>query len=143
MGELIEGRDIGIELALPLVQAAHAAARDMSLGMCAVVVDRGGNVVASGRMDDAPIGALSIATDKAYTSAMWKCRTGELGEATLPGGGDWGFPLTMGGRLIVFAGGVPIRRDGELIGALGVSGALSEEDEACALAALAALGLEG
>ena len=47
------------------------------------------------------------------SSDLWKCRTGELGEATLPGGGDWGFPLTMGGRLIVFAGGVPIRRDGD------------------------------
>ena len=143
MSDLIEGRDIGIALALKLVAAAHIAAADMQLGMCAVVVDRGGNIVASGRMDNAPIGALSVATDKAYTSAMWQCRTGELAENTQPGNGDWGFPLTMGGRTIVFAGGLPLRRNGELIGAFGVSGALASEDEACALAAVAAVGLDG
>ena len=70
-------------------------------------------------------------------------RTGEMAEVSLPGNGDWGFDKTIGGRMIVFAGGVSVRKDGFQIGALGISGALSEEDEAVCVAALATLGLEG
>jgi uncharacterized protein GlcG (DUF336 family) len=92
-------------------------------------------------MDGAPLGALPIAADKAYTSALWGMRTGEAAEASLPGNGDWGFATTLGGRMIVFAGGVPILIDGAQVGAFGISGGTSAEDEACALAALAAAGL--
>jgi uncharacterized protein GlcG (DUF336 family) len=61
----------------------------------------------------------------------------------MPGKGDWGFAKTIGGRMIVFAGGVSVRKDGVQIGAMGISGALSEEDQAMCLAALESLGLEG
>lgn len=143
MSELVEGRDVNVELALEIVRATHTAATGMDLQIAAVVCDRAGHIVASGRMDKAPLGALPIATDKAFSSAMWQCRTGEMAEVSLPGNGDWGFANAMGGRMIVFAGGVAIRKNRELIGALGVSGALSAEDEAVCLAALVSLGLDG
>jgi uncharacterized protein GlcG (DUF336 family) len=138
---LQSGSDIGVDLALEILANVRVAAQRMGLGMAGAVTDRGGHVVASMRMDNAPLGALPIAADKAYTAALWGVRTGEMTAASLPGGGDWGFATTLGGRMIVFAGGVPVRVAGLLVGALGVSGALSSEDEQCALAALDASGL--
>jgi len=143
MDDLIVGHDIGLELAFKLVAAARAEADRQGHLVSIVVADRAGNPVASARMDGSPLGAYPIAVDKAYSSALWNCRTGEMAEISRPGNGDWGFANTVGGRMIVFAGGVSVRKDGRQIGALGISGALSEEDEAMGLAALAALGLEG
>ncbi len=141
MDGLIDGRDIGVDLALTVLANMRAEATRMGLGLAGCITDRGGHVVASLRMDNAPLGALPIAADKAYTSALWGMRTGEAAEASLPGNGDWGFATTLGGRMIVFAGGVPIFHDGVQVGAFGISGGLSEEDEACALASLKAAGL--
>lgn len=138
---LVDGRDVGVDLALRILGHVRETAAGMGLALSGVVADRGGHVVASCRMDGAPLGALPIATDKAYTAALWGMRTGDMAEASLPGGGDWGFANTVGGRMIVFAGGVPIEADGEVVGALGVSGGLAEEDERCALAALESAGL--
>ena len=106
------GRDVGVDLALRILGHVRETAAGMGLALAGVVTDRGGHVVASCRMDGAPLGALPIATDKAYTAALWGMRTGDMAEATLPGGGDWGFANTIGGRMIVFAGGVPIEADG-------------------------------
>ena len=143
MDGLIAGHDIGIDLALQIVAAARREAERQGHLVSIVVADRAGNPVASARMDGSALGAYVIAVDKAYSSALWNCRTGEMAEVSLPGNGDWGFDKTIGGRMIVFAGGVSVRKDGVQIGALGISGALSEEDEAVCVAALATLGLEG
>ncbi len=143
MDGLIAGHDIGTDLALQIVAAARREAERQGHLVSIVVADRAGNPVASARMDGSALGAYAIAVDKAYSSALWNCRTGEMAEVSLPGNGDWGFDKTIGGRMIVFAGGVSVRKDGVQIGALGISGALSEEDEAVCVAALATLGLEG
>ena len=143
MDGLIAGHDIGTDLALQIIAAAREESTRHGHLMSIVVADRAGNPVASARMDGSPLGAYFIAVDKAYSSALWNCRTGEMADVSLPGNGDWGFDKTIGGRMIVFAGGVSVRKDGVQIGALGISGALSEEDEAVCLAALASLGLEG
>ncbi len=143
MRGLVNGDDIGVDLALEVLAHMRAEADRMGLKMAGCVTDRAGHAVASCRMDGAPLGALPIAVDKAYTAALWSTRTGEMAEPSLPGNGDYGFPTTLGGRMIVFAGGVPILADGVQVGAFGISGALSSEDEACALAALAAAGLSG
>ena len=143
MDGLIAGHAIGTDLALQIVAAARREAERQGHLVSIVVADRAGNPVASARMDGSALGAYVIAVDKAYSSALWNCRTGEMAEVSLPGNGDWGFDKTIGGRMIVFAGGVSVRKDGVQIGALGISGALSEEDEAVCVAALATLGLEG
>ena len=143
MGDLVEGRDVGLDLAREIIDAVRIESERGGFRMAICVADRAGNPVATARMDGAPLGAYQIACDKAFSAAIWNDRTGEMGKITVPGEGDWGINSTFGGRMIVFAGGVPIRRDGEHVGALGVSGALSAEDEAVALAALAAVGLEG
>ncbi len=143
MADVVEGRDIALDLALSVLAQVRAEAERGGFLLAVCVADRAGNPVASARMDGAPLGAYAVACDKAYSSAIWGDRTGAMGTAAQPGGEDFGIAGALGGRMIVFAGGVPIRRQGELIGGLGVSGARSPEDEAVALAALAALGLEG
>lgn len=143
MADTLDGRDIALDLALQIIAAARIEAERQGHLVSIVVADRAGNPVATARMDGSPLGAYYIAVDKAYSSALWNCRTGEMAEISTPGNGDWGFAKTIGGRMIVFAGGVSVRQNGEQIGAMGISGALSEEDEAMCLAALTSLGLEG
>lgn len=143
MADTLDGRDIALDLAQQIIAAARLEAERQGHLVSIVVADRAGNPIASARMDGSPLGAYFIAVDKAYSSALWNCRTGEMAEISTPGNGDWGFAKTIDGRMIVFAGGVAVRQSGVQIGAMGISGALSEEDEAMCLAALASLGLEG
>jgi uncharacterized protein GlcG (DUF336 family) len=106
--------------------------------MC--VVDAAGHVVATQRMDGAALGAPRLASGKAYTAALWGTRTGDFAESTQPGGADWGWNTTDE-NVVVYAGGVPLYADGELVGAVGASGGTAEQDEACVAAAVAAAGL--
>jgi uncharacterized protein GlcG (DUF336 family) len=127
---------ITVASALRLVDAAleHGAASGVPVAVA--VSDASGNVVASARMDDAPLGAMRLAVDKAYTAALWQMPSGDLHESSQPGGADWGVTSTEGGRVVVYAGGFPILADGALAGAIGVSGGTSEQDAACARAAM-------
>jgi uncharacterized protein GlcG (DUF336 family) len=134
-------RQVGIEPALRLLAEVRAEAARHGILVAAAVADRGGNPVASARMDGAALGAMALAVDKAYTAVLWEVPTGEFMSSTQPGGADWGFNTTTGGRVVVYAGGLPIVEGGELLGGLGVSGGTGEQDEACARAALAATGL--
>jgi uncharacterized protein GlcG (DUF336 family) len=134
--------EIGLDLALSLLAAVRAAAVETGIAVAAVVADRAGNVVASVRMEGAALGAMTLALDKAYTAALWQTPTGEFMATTQPGGDDWAFNTTTGGRMVVYAGGLPAFVDGGLVGALGVSGGTGEQDERCARAALVAAGLD-
>jgi uncharacterized protein GlcG (DUF336 family) len=134
-------REIGLEPALQLIDGVRAAAAREGLAVAVAVADRGGHVVASARMDGAALGAMTLAVDKAYTAVLWEVPTGDFMNSTQPGGVDWGFNTTTGGRVVVYAGGLPIVAGGDLLGGIGVSGGTGEQDEACARAALAAAGL--
>lgn len=138
---LVAGVDVGLELARRLLDAVREGASGEGLAVSAAVVDRGGHVVASQRMDGAALGAMTLAVDKAYTAVLWQMPTGEFMASTQPGGVDWGFNTTSGGRVVVYAGGLPLFADGSLVGGLGVSGGTGEQDEACARTAVAACGL--
>ncbi|HEY3766898.1 MAG TPA: heme-binding protein [Gaiellales bacterium] len=134
-------REIGVDAALELIAHVRAEAARQGLAVAVAVADRGGNAVASARMDGAALGAMALAVDKAYTAVLWQVPTGEFMSSTQPGGDDWGFNTTTGGRVVVYAGGLPIFAGGELVGGLGVSGGTGAQDEACARAALTAAGL--
>lgn len=133
---------ISAEAAAAAVQAAVRHAQENGWKINAAVVDRGGNLMAFLRMPGAFIHSIDLAIDKAYTSASFgfptKAWMGAIGH-------DEGMKLGFSAqpRLIVFGGGVPIRIEGdaEWIGGIGVSGASEEQDEECAKAGLAAIGL--
>jgi uncharacterized protein GlcG (DUF336 family) len=107
----------------------------------AAVVDRGGLLVAFLRMPGAPLHSIDIAMDKAYTAAGFGMPTGMWHEALKAHSEavQQGVPLRP--RFTAFGGGLPIIVDGQIIGGIGVSGALEDEDVACAQAGLKALGL--
>jgi uncharacterized protein GlcG (DUF336 family) len=137
---LVDQRRVSLGQALELLANVRGAAESRSLALATAVVDPGGHVVASQRMDGAALGAMTLAVGKAYTAVLWGMRSGAFMETTQPGGDDWGFNATDG-RIVVYAGGVPLYADGALVGALGASGGTAEEDEECVTAAARALGL--
>ena len=141
MSDPLSVQEVSLDQALALLAAVREEAGRQGLAVAAAVADRGGHVIASARMDGSPLGAMVLALDKAYTAVLWQTPTGEFMESTQPGGADWGFTSTSGGRIVVYAGGLPLFAGGGLIGALGVSGGTGEQDEACAKAAIAAAGL--
>ncbi|MGB4065350.1 MAG: heme-binding protein [Azonexus sp.] len=116
---------------------AHATANGWKINVA--VVDRGGNLMAFLRMPGAFIHSIDIAIDKAFTSASFgfptKAWMGAIGH-------DEGMKLGFSAqpRLIVFGGGLPVG-SGDWLGGIGVSGASEMQDEECARAGLAAIGL--
>ncbi len=140
--DLVTRTDISLDLAQRLIAAVFAESRRRSVELAAAVVGCGGELVAAARMDRAQLGALSIATDKAYTAVSFGFPTSAWAESSMPGGSDWGLGSTLGGRAIVFPGGLPLRKDGMLVGGIGVSGAASTVDELCARAAIVSCELD-
>lgn len=140
-GTVVTVHDLSGDLALRLVAEVQTQAAARGLGLAAAVVDRGGNLIAAGRMDGAQLGALSLATDKAFTAVSFGHPTSAWADSSGPGGSDWGLAGTLGGRAIVFPGGVPLYADGHLVGGLGVSGAASVVDAECASVAAIACGM--
>jgi uncharacterized protein GlcG (DUF336 family) len=131
---------ITLEEARRIISAAEEKARQMGQPMNIAVMDAGRNLVAFHRMDGAWVASTDIAIDKAFTSAGRGLTTRKIGEMAQPGQPLFGINTTNGGRIVIFAGGVPLMRDGEVIGAIGVSGGTVDEDEEVAEAGVAALG---
>ncbi len=131
---------ITLEEAQRVLYAAGQRAQEMGQPMNIAVMDAGRNLVAFHRMDGAWVASTDIAIDKAFTSAGRGLTTRKIGEMAQPGQPLFGINTTNGGRIVIFAGGVPLMRDGEVIGAIGVSGGTVDEDEEVAEAGVAALG---
>ncbi|WP_059015486.1 heme-binding protein [Mycobacterium sp. M26] len=119
-----------------LVAAAHTEAQRRSIRISAAVVDAGGNLVAFGRMDGAEIAGPVLAVDKAYTAVANSIATAELAVLAAPGGELFGLQANGGGRFVIFGGGIPLHSGGDIVGAVGVSGASTDDDVACAQAAV-------
>jgi uncharacterized protein GlcG (DUF336 family) len=96
------------------------------------VVDEGDNLVAFERMDGAWLGSIDIAQGKAYTARAFNLSTKDLAPLCQPGEPLFGLQASNGGRLVIFAGGIPLERAGEVIGAIGVSGGSVEQDQTVA-----------
>lgn len=102
------------------------------------VADGGGNLVAHVRMDGAWIGSIDISIKKAYTSRAFNITTKDLGENSQPGQQFFGIHASNGGRIMIFAGGIPLTKDGKIVGAIGVSGGSGEQDHSVAEAGASA-----
>ena len=121
-----------------VVQAAMEKAREIGQPMNVAVVDNGRDLKAFARMEDAWLGSIDIAIDKAFTSASFVMPTQDLAEMTQPGQPLYGLEATNNGRVVIFAGGIPLMRDGEVAGAIGVSGGTVDQDQEVAEAGIAA-----
>jgi len=138
---LISRKQLSLDLALALLARVREEAEARDLALATAVVDGAGHVLASQRMDGAALGAMRLAAGKAFTAVSWATPTGEFGSSTQPGGDDWGWNTTDE-RIVVYAGGIPLLVDGELVGGLGASGGTAGEDEECVAAAASALGFD-
>jgi glc operon protein GlcG len=135
-GPMPYGPSITLEAAKKAVAAAEAEARKNNWWMAIAIVDTAGKLVAFERMDNTQMGSIEIALGKATTANNLKRPTKVLQDVIAGGGAGMRF-LAVPGALPI-EGGLPIVADGKIIGAIGVSGAASNEDAQCAAAGLAA-----
>jgi glc operon protein GlcG len=131
------GNSIGLDAAKKAAAAASAEARKNSWFMAIAVVDPAGTLVYYEKADNTQIGSARVAIDKARSAALYKRPTKAFQDA-IEKGGVGVRVLRLEGAVPV-EGGVPLLADGKLIGAIGVSGDLSEHDAQCANAGAAAL----
>ena len=129
---------VKLEDARRIISAAEKKATEIGQPMNIAVADEGGNIVAHVRMDNAWIGSIDISMKKAYTSRAFDIETKELAKHSQSGGQFFGIHASNDGRVMIFAGGVPLKRDGKIVGAVGVSGGSGEQDHAVAEAGAAA-----
>ncbi len=120
------------------IAAVEQMAVEMRVAMSVAVVDAGDQLVAFARMDGADLVGVRLAQDKAYTALVNRMATRDLAPLVQPGTEFYGYDSLSGGRMVVFAGGMPLERDGVLIGAIGVSGGSAEEDQRAVDAGVAA-----
>jgi uncharacterized protein GlcG (DUF336 family) len=120
---------VSLDTARHVIENARRAADAIGVAMNIAVVDDGNNLVAFQRMDGAWLGSIDIAQGKAYTARAFNMSTKDLGPLCQPGKPLFGIHASNDGRLIIFAGGIPLERGGEVVGAIGVSGGSVEQDQ--------------
>jgi uncharacterized protein GlcG (DUF336 family) len=131
-------RTVTLSTGQAMLEAARAKAEQIGVPMNIAIVDDGGNLVTFARMDDAWLGSIDIAQNKAYTARAFDMPTKDLAPLAQPGAPLYGIEASNHGRLIVFAGGIPLVSDGRVVGAIGVSGGSVEQDQEVAEAGVAA-----
>ena len=119
---------INLRLAKALIDRIEQKADQMGVRAVIAVSDAAGRPVAVHVMDGAYIGSFDIALNKTYTSVAFQMSTAKLGELAAPGGSLYGIQFTNQGKVVIFGGGEPLMRNGEMIGAVGVSGGTAEQD---------------
>src|SRR5215210_6356730 len=129
---------ITLQEARRVIDGAQRKAEQIGQPMDIAVVDAGGNLKAHVRMDGAFVASITISINKAYTAIAFQQQTAHLQEDTRPGGPIFGLSDAHGGRLVVFPGGIPLVRNGEILGAIGVSTGAVEQDQEVAEAGASA-----
>ena len=120
---------LSLAAARAVIAAVQAEARALGVAMTCAVVDSGDQLVAFERMDGADLAGVTLARDKAFTALVNRMPTRDLAPIVQPGTEFYGYDSVAGGRTIVFAGGMPLERDGVLVGAVGVSGGDAAQDQ--------------
>lgn len=121
-----------------MIAAVEKVARELRVALSVAIVDSGDQLVAFARMDAADLVSVGLARDKAFSALVNRMPTRDLAPLVQPGTEFYGYDSVAGGRMIVFAGGMPLERDGVLVGAVGVSGGSADEDQRAVDAAVEA-----
>jgi uncharacterized protein GlcG (DUF336 family) len=121
-----------------VIAAAEKKAEEIGQPMNIAVADSGGNLVAHVRMDKAWIGSVDISIKKAWTARAFDIATKDLAGFSQSGDQFFGIHASNDGRVMIFAGGIPLKRGDVVVGAIGVSGGLGAQDQAVAEAGAAA-----
>ncbi|OWJ69237.1 cobalamin adenosyltransferase [Inquilinus limosus] len=118
-----------------MLEAGEAKAAALGIAYNIAVVDGGGALVAFMRQDGALIGSIDLAIGKAMTARLFDKTTAYLAELAQPGAPLFGIAQSNHGRVVIFGGGLPVRIDGAIVGAVGASAGSVEQDIAVAEAA--------
>jgi uncharacterized protein GlcG (DUF336 family) len=132
--------NVSLEAARKVIRAGQEKAKQIGQPMNIAVVDAGANLVAFERMEDAWLGSIDIAINKAFTARAFDIETKALGENSQSGDQFFGIHASNHGRVMIFAGGVPLKNGDQVVGAVGVSGGSGKQDQAVAEAAAKAFG---
>ena len=124
--------NVSLEEARQVIEAAEEKAKRINQPSNIAVVDAGANLVAFERMDGAWLGSIDIAQNKAFTARAFDIETDKLSKLSQPKEQFFGIQNSNHGRVMIFAGGIPLKRDGVVVGAIGVSGGMGEQDQAVA-----------
>jgi uncharacterized protein GlcG (DUF336 family) len=132
-------QSVSLDDAQRVIQAGIAKANEIGSPSNIAVADAGGNLLAFARMQKAWLGSIDIAINKAFTSRAFDIATKQLADFTQPGEEFYGIQTSNHGRVMIFAGGLPLKSGNEVVGAVGVSGGSGDQDQIIAEAAAAAL----
>ncbi len=119
-----------------LTAAAEARAAALGITVATTVVDGGGHLVAFARMDGTQLASTGLAQGKAFTAVAWQRPSQEMFDVSQPGESGYGLQA-VDPRYVFAGGGVPLTVDGQVVGAVGISGGTAEQDQECAEAAVA------
>jgi uncharacterized protein GlcG (DUF336 family) len=129
---------VTLAAARAVIEAACKKAEKIGVPMNIAVVDAGANLVAFNRMDGSWLGSIDISRDKAFTARAFDMPTKELATMSQPGQPLFGIEASNDGRVVIFAGGIPLKSDGQVVGAIGASGGRPDQDHSVAEAGAAA-----
>ena len=129
---------ITLDEAQTVIAAARVKASEIGVPMNIAVVDAGGNLTAFAKMDNAWLGSIDIAQSKAFSARAFDMATKDLGAESQTGKSLFGINASNQGKIIIFAGGIPLRQGDRVVGAIGVSGGSVEQDQEVAEAGVAA-----
>lgn len=107
---------------------AETEAAALGVPLTIAVVDDEGELLFLARMDGALPASREIAVAKAYTAAALRMATDEVGKLAQPGGSLYGIQYIHPGKMVLFGGGLPLRLNGKVVGAIGISGGTVQED---------------
>lgn len=131
--------DLQINACLDAVRRGLELSAEMQVPCSIAIVDSGRNLVAFARGEGAMLGSAELARNKAFTAASFKMKTSAVSDVSQPGAPLFGLDTAGDRPFVIFGGGVPVVREAEMIGAVGVSGGAVEEDERIAETVVAAL----
>ena len=120
---------ISLERAQQVVTAARKKAEEIGIPMNIAVVDAGNNLTTFIRMDNAWLGSIDIAQSKAFSARAFDMSTKDLGAESQMGKSLFGINASNQGKIIIFAGGIPLKEGEKVVGAIGVSGGSVEQDQ--------------
>jgi uncharacterized protein GlcG (DUF336 family) len=129
---------VSLEDARRVIAAAEKKAQEIGQPMNIAVADEGANLVAFIRMENAWLGSIDIAQKKAFTSRAFDISTKDLAQHSQSGNQFFGIHASNNGKVMIFAGGIPLKSGGKVVGSIGVSGGSGEQDHAVAEAGAAA-----
>jgi uncharacterized protein GlcG (DUF336 family) len=134
---MLDIKRLSIEEAKVLIDGATKKSEEMRIPMCIAVCDESGHLIAFDRMNGGKISSISIAIDKAFTSAVARHGTHVYNQLCQPGQPTFGIHVTNGGHFSIIGGGLPVVVDKVIVGGIGISSGTAVQDLEVAEAAVA------